>query len=296
MESVSCNTCGSSEFTSLFSKSNHRNETFHIVECKECGLVQVNPQPSPEEVSSYYSEEYFLKRSDRGYDNYFSETVKNEISRVFGLNLRDLDFEAWENSLSGSKRCLDVGCAAGYFVDYMARRGWDSHGIDIAESPVRFAREKLGLQVEQGDFLRWKNGEGQKFDLVTLWASIEHLHKPKETLEKIHTHLKPGGRIVLSTCRWGTLAKLQGPSWRYLNVPEHLYYYSLSGLIALCEGIGFSETTHVTYGSGMTTKKNASFFYGIAKNIADPLVKILDQGDMMALCFEKVETPRTKTT
>ncbi|XDD49430.1 class I SAM-dependent methyltransferase [Leptospira sp. WS92.C1] len=290
MDHIPCNTCGSSDFKPLFSKSNHKNETFQVVKCKRCALVQVNPQPSPEEVASYYSAEYFLKRSDRGYDNYFSEGVRNEISRVFGLNLKDLDFSSWEESLPLEKRCLDVGCAAGYFVDYMHHRDWDSYGMDIAEAPVKFAREKLKLKVEQRDFLKWDKSNVEKFDLITLWASIEHLHKPKETLEKIYRHLKPGGRIILSTCRWGILAKLQGPSWRYLNVPEHLYYYSLSGLITLCVSIGFQKKSHVTYGSGLTTKKGASIFYKILKYFADPTVKILDQGDMMALCFEKKTT------
>ncbi|EMO73651.1 methionine biosynthesis protein MetW-like protein [Leptospira kirschneri str. 200801925] len=285
MEIIPCNTCGSSEFKPLFSKSNHKNELFHIVQCIRCSLVQVSPQPSPIEVASYYSEEYFLKRSDRGYDNYFSEGIRDEISRVFGLNLKDLNFQTWEKSLSSAKRCLDVGCAAGYFVDYMQSRGWDSYGIDIAQAPVKFAQDKLKLKVEQVDFLEWKPTD--PFDLITLWASIEHLHKPKETLEKIYTHLKPGGRVILSTCRWGILAKLQGPSWRYLNVPEHLYYYSLPGIVKLCRSLGFEKKKHVTYGSGLTAKKNPSLLYKTLKYIADPTVKFLDQGDMMALCFAK---------
>lgn len=285
MEIIPCNTCGSSEFKPLFSKSNHKNELFHIVQCIRCSLVQVSPQPSPIEVASYYSEEYFLKRSDRGYDNYFSEGIRDEISRVFGLNLKDLDFQTWEKSLSYAKRCLDVGCAAGYFVDYMQSRGWDSYGIDIAQAPVKFAQDKLKLKVEQVDFLEWKPTD--PFDLITLWASIEHLHKPKETLEKIYTHLKPGGRVILSTCRWGILAKLQGPSWRYLNVPEHLYYYSLPGIVKLCRSLGFEKKKHVTYGSGLTAKKNPSLLYKTLKYLADPTVKFLDQGDMMALCFAK---------
>ncbi|AVQ11175.1 Methionine biosynthesis protein MetW-like protein [Leptospira santarosai] len=287
MEKIPCNTCRSSKFKSLFSKSNHKNELFQIVQCKSCSLVQVNPQPSPEEVASYYSEEYFLKRSDRGYDDYFSNEIRNEISRVFELNLKDLDFTTWENTLLSEKRCLDVGCAAGYFVDYMQRKGWDSYGMDIAEAPVKFAREKLKLKVEQIDFLEWKPTEAKTFDLITLWASLEHLHKPKETLEKIYTHLKPGGRIILSTCRWGILAKLQGPSWRYLNVPEHLYYYSLPGIVKLCDSLGFQKKKHVTYGSGLTAKKEASLFYKTLKHVVDPAVKLLDQGDMMALCFGK---------
>ncbi len=95
---------------------------------------------------------------------------------MFGLNLKDLDFQTWEKSLSTTKRCLDVGCAAGYFVDYMQSRGWECYGMDIAQAPVKFARDKLKLKVEQVEFLEWKPINVDQFDLITLWASIEHLH------------------------------------------------------------------------------------------------------------------------
>ncbi|PJZ65278.1 hypothetical protein CH371_12830 [Leptospira wolffii] len=288
MQSVPCNTCSHFDFLTLFSKASPKGEIFRIVKCKTCDLVQVNPQPSPEEVAKYYEDSYFTQRTDRGYDNYYSEATKKEIARVFGLNLRDLGFFEWEKSLGSDKSSLDVGCAAGYFLDYLKDRGWKTKGLDIAPGPVEFAREKLGLDVEQKDFLTWDTNGSRKFDLITLWASIEHLHKPKETLQKILIHLKPGGRLILSTCRYGSLAKLLGPKWRYLNVPEHLYYYSLPGLKKLGSDLGYMPLSHISYGSGLTAKKGASPFYKIAKKIADWSVKKLDQGDMMAICFGTV--------
>ncbi|WP_411823110.1 class I SAM-dependent methyltransferase [Leptospira sp. 'Mane'] len=296
MEMISCNTCGSLKFRSLFSKESPLGESFQIVKCSDCSLVQVNPQPNLEEVIRYYSDSYFTQRTDRGYDNYYSDKVKSEISRVFQLNLQDLKFFEWENDYKNHSpyvtdgkvlRSLDIGCAAGYFVDYMRGRGYSSYGIEVADGPVKFARETLGLEVYQEDFLGWDKGFQNQFDTITLWATIEHLHKPKETLEKIFKHLKPGGCLVLSTCRYGVLAKILGPSWRYLNVPEHLYYYSLSGLLKVLKTIGFTSPVSLSYGSGFTSRANAGIFYKLSKKFADWFVKKTNQGDMLAILVKK---------
>ncbi|MBK6608147.1 MAG: class I SAM-dependent methyltransferase [Leptospiraceae bacterium] len=287
MKQIPCNSCGATFFKHLFQKKSSKDETFQIVKCQTCGLVQVNPQPSMEEVAKYYSDDYFTKRTDRGYDNYYSDKIRSEIERVFRLNLEDLDFFEWVKTLSKTKRTIDIGCAAGYFVNFMKSQGWEAEGIEIAEGPVRFAREVLQLPITKADFLNWDNEVKKKFELITLWASIEHLHKPKETLEKIYSHLEPGGRMILSTCRYGILAWITGINWRYMNVPEHLYYYSLKGIIKECERIGFKKISSITYGSGMTARKNSSFFYRTVKKFMDWFVKWTNQGDMMAIQFEK---------
>ena len=279
---IPCNTCGSANFRSLFSKKSSLNELYHIVKCRECGLVQVNPQPSPEETARYYHDEYFLNRSDRGYDNYYSEETKREIERVFRMNLEDLGF----NELKpGNRTSLDIGCAAGYFVNYMKTTGWDACGIEIAEGPGKFARETLGLKVYNDDFLKWDTAVTQRFGLITLWATIEHLHKPQETIAKAVRHLLPGGMLIVTTCRYGLLARIKGVNWRFLNVPEHLYYYSLSGLIRMAEKQGLQKHKYVTYGSGFTSRKGSGRFYKTAKWFADRAVKLFNQGDMMGVSF-----------
>ena len=287
MKKIPCDTCGRDSFTHLFSKLSSRDELFTLVRCNHCSLVQVNPQPEYSEVLKYYSNEYFTRRSDRGYDNYYSDKLRSEIERVFQMNLKDLNFYSWEDSLGLNKSTIDIGCAAGYFVSFMKNRGWNARGIEIAEAPVEYGRSVLGLDIILDNFLSWDKDITESFDLITLWASIEHLHEPRKTLQKIYSHLKPGGRMILSTCRYGLLAGLFGPGWRFLNVPEHLYYYSLEGIIDLCKDIGFTNVSHITYGSGMTSQKNPPPFFNFIKGIVDELVKITDQGDMMALHFEK---------
>ncbi|TGM54682.1 class I SAM-dependent methyltransferase [Leptospira biflexa] len=294
METIPCNTCGHRSFSPLYVKKSPLEETFSIVSCQTCGLVQVNPQPSFSEVKKYYDDSYFTKRTERGYDNYYSSDLRKEISRVFQLNLSDLDFFTWEetrkkqSSLPGKKlSSLDIGCAAGYFVSYMAERGYEAKGIEIADGPVQFARESLGLNIFQENFLEWDLDIQNQFDVITLWATIEHLHKPKETLEKIKKHLLPGGILILSTCRYGLLAKWNGLNWRYLNVPEHLYYYSFSGLKQLLVSLGYHSPKAFTYGSGLTGRAGASFFYRLRKAFLDRFVKWFQMGDMMVFSVLK---------
>lgn len=293
MELIPCNTCGQNRFRPLYTKESPLGESFSIVSCESCGLVQVNPQPGFLEVKKYYDDSYFTQRTERGYDNYYSDHLRKEISRVFQLNLNDLDFFSWEKDRLREKKTgenltsLDIGCAAGYFVSYLKERGYDAYGIEIADGPVRFARETLNLNIFQENFLDWDPQFQHQFDVITLWATIEHLHKPKETLEKIKNHLKAGGVLILSTCRYGLLAKLAGLKWRYLNVPEHLYYYSYHGLKNLLLDLGFRNPVSFTYGSGMTSRSGVSFYFKLRKWIMDRLVKRLELGDMMVFMVKK---------
>lgn len=294
MELIPCNSCGENRFRPILTKESPLGESFSIVSCVRCGLVQVNPQPDFLAVKKYYDDSYFTQRTERGYDNYYSDKLRTEISRVFQLNLKDLDFFSWEKDrnsflLPGEKlSSLDIGCAAGYFVAYQKDRGYDAFGIEIADGPVRFARETLKLNIFQENFLDWDNQFQKQFDVITLWATIEHLHKPKETLEKIQKHLKPGGVLILSTCRYGLLAKLGGKNWRYLNVPEHLYYYSYKGLKNLLQSLGYQNPVSFTYGSGMTSRAGASLFFKLRKRVMDQLVKWFQLGDMMVYMVRKV--------
>lgn len=259
---------------------------FSLYQCKNCRTVQVAPIPDQDYLNKYYSNEYFTQRTDRGYDNYYSPEIRKELFRVWKLNIQDLAIDRFITEKSGIGRSLDIGCAAGYFVDYMRTRGFQAEGIEIADAPVAFAREKLGLKVYKEDFLSWDRNFEKKYDLITLWASIEHMRDPVSILKKIKKHLSPGGRVLISTCRWGILAKLQKTSWRFLNVPEHIFYFSYPGLIRLGRESGLEFVKGISYGSGLTAKKESSFFYDSAKFFFDRLVKWTNQGDMMAIHFQ----------
>ncbi len=279
METVNCNVCLSNKKKILFNKASKDGEIFTLNKCMSCGLEYISPRPTLAEIGKYYSAEYFTNRTERGYDNYFSEKIKNEIERVIALNLKDLDFYNYEKSLQEEKKALDIGCAAGYFVNYLHQRNWKSNGIDVSKECVDFACSH-GLHVSQGDYLQ--KIYNHQFDLITMWATIEHLHQPEKFLEKIHSELKNSGMLYISTCRTGfSFRQIFGKKWRYYNFPEHLYFFSHSTMKRLLHNGGFKLISFKTYGSGFG--KGGT----IIRKIADFTAKHFKLGDMMLLSAKK---------
>ena len=280
MEHVNCAICDGNRLRPVLTKASRDGELFSLVACARCGLQFLTPRPTADEIARYYDDAYFTKRTERGYDNYFSEATRREIIRVIELNLRDLGFFDLEEKLSGDKRVLDIGCAAGYFLSYLAGRGWDATGVDISESCVEFARG-AGLTVYQDDYLDITFS--RRFDIITLWASLEHLHRPGRFLAKAREELADGGRIFISTCRTGgPFMKLSGADWRYYNFPEHLYFFSRSALRKILEQNGLRIVRYATYGSGFGRPGSP------ARRLADFAAKNLRMGDMMLVAAEKM--------
>jgi 2-polyprenyl-3-methyl-5-hydroxy-6-metoxy-1,4-benzoquinol methylase len=285
---TNCPSCQSNSLKSLFSKKSPDGNVFWLVECKLCSLVTLSPKPEENYLKSFYENHYFMNRTDRGYNNYYSQETRRQIESVWDKNLQDLNFDSSIANFQNKPSSLDIGCAAGYYVQYMQNKEFNSYGIDIAPDPTDFARNQLKLNIYTDEFLRWDIEIKNKFEVITLWATIEHLINPFATLDKIYKHLPKGGLLILSTCRWGILSKIQKQSWRFCNVPEHIYYFTKHGLINEIESRGFRVKKQISYGSGFTTKSNASILYKIMKKIMDPLVKWTNQGDMIALLAEKI--------
>lgn len=110
---------------------------------------------------------------------------------------------------------LDVGCGAGSNVLYLAREGFESHGIDLspdaiqaAKSRVQEAGVKADLQV--GDALALNFSRG-RFGAVTDNGCFHTLpvRRRPEYAQEIARVLRPGGAFLLAwiarehTADWG---------------------------------------------------------------------------------------------
>lgn len=276
-----CIVCDSTDFSLLFQKESAHGDKFTLVKCGKCGMEFLSEYPDAEELIGYYKKEYFTQRTERGYNNYFSPELRSEIERVFKLNLEDLKFFKFENDLPGRKTSLDIGCAAGYFVSFMKSRGWESSGIDISQDCVKFAKES-GLNVSEGDYLNIDYNH--KFNLIALWATIEHLQNPDAVLRKIYNDLQDRGMLYISTCRTGgvNFKKMFGSKWRFYNFPEHIYFFSKKTIKMFLEQNGFKVIKYATYGSNMGKSGTAT------RKVADFLAKNVYTGDMMIVSARKV--------
>lgn len=101
--------------------------------------------------------------------------------------------------LSGARRLLDIGCGLGYFLTRAAAAGWIAYGCDTSEHWVQHAAAITGTPERIARSVPRKDLFGGRFDLITIWDVLEHVHDPLPFLQASADLLAPGGRIFIRT-------------------------------------------------------------------------------------------------
>lgn len=189
-------------------------ERFDVHRCAACGLAQTSPQPV--DLGPYYGDLYHGGRH--------GVTERMCMARRLRM-LREV---------AEGGRLLDFGCGDGGFLQAAERAGWEAVGMEMNPGDAR-AR---GLTV----FERLDDVSGS-FDVITLWHSLEHVHSPRKTLERLSARLRPGGYIIIAVPnRAGLQAATFGPGWFHLDVPRHLTHFTPPALLKLLARLGLQAT------------------------------------------------------
>jgi 2-polyprenyl-3-methyl-5-hydroxy-6-metoxy-1,4-benzoquinol methylase len=230
---IPCNLCGS-ENRRPFMPQNEKG----LVACLDCGLVYVSPRPDANELYALYGETYFRNNDDGtvGYHDYIAD--ERNIRRTFN---RRLDMLHKFIQPGGGRKLLDVGCAAGFFVDEAARRGWQVEGLDVSGFAVEYVRENFGHTAYNTSLLEADHLQDGSYSMVTMWDVIEHVPDPAANLERAAALLESGGVYALITPDVGSLvARLTGKRWiGYKLSEEHVYYFSVRTLSRMLNEAGF---------------------------------------------------------
>jgi 2-polyprenyl-3-methyl-5-hydroxy-6-metoxy-1,4-benzoquinol methylase len=221
-----------------------------LVRCDECAFLSADLRISDDELRALYGEDYF--KGDE-YLDYVAEepslrlNFSNRLATLKGLAPDLAQYDLFE-----------IGCAYGFFLDEV--RGWvrSARGIDISADAVRFAVQQRGVDAAQADYIALDLG--RKFDVITMWDTIEHLRCPDLFVEKAGRDLKPGGLLAITTGDIGSLvARLQGRSWRLIHPPTHLHYFSVPTISALLHRNGF-DVLHVSHPGNSRSLRAALYF------------------------------------
>jgi SAM-dependent methyltransferase len=260
-------------------------ESFSYVRCRNCGLVQMNPQPKAAEVRERYGNVHG--------DDYLAYETANEAA-FLALQLKtleDAEIRLIEERFfpAGRRRFLDVGCATGALLEKIRERGWEVSGVEISAQMAEYGRKNRGLPIstlplEENGFAK------NSFDMIHASHLIEHLNNPAVFVREAYRILSSGGLFLVTTPNIaGMQAKLLGGRWRSA-IYDHLYLFSVKTLAALLRREGFVIEQVVTWGG---------LAQGLAplpvKRIADRLVKKIGLGDVMMMKARKRERYDNRT-
>ena len=185
-----------------------------LLQCSDCGYIWADLNVTDEQLKKLYDRNYFFGEE---YADYLKE--EKALRKNFSRNLKLL------SRYCPSGRMLEIGSAYGFFLD-MAREHYEVEGVELNEDACHHAKSQFDLNVACTDFLKQDLPEGQ-YDIIVMWATIEHLKDPDLYMEKIKRLLKPGAIFACTAPDIGSvLAGIQKEKWRQIHPPTHLNYFS----------------------------------------------------------------------
>ncbi len=194
--------------------------------CPSCALLFRRDLPAQVDLDEIYGLEYF-KGGAAGYLDYLADEEVHRLSARRRLDALEL--------VAPRGKLIDVGAAAGFFVDEARARGWDASGIDVSEPMVDWGRRELNAPLERRTLAAAQLPDGA-FDAVTMWDYIEHAIDPAADLRYAHELLRPGGILALSTGDAATLvARVSGSRWHLLTPRHHNFFFTAATLTQLLE-------------------------------------------------------------
>ena len=210
-ELLACPLCNSKDFKTVC-KRDDLKKIYYLVECKNCGLKFINPQPETNELVSYYNEEYEVPE-------YQKEKIVNKAKKVLSI---------LKEKISSGAKILEIGASHGFFLDEAKRNGLDVYGVEISKVACVNAKKLFGIEIENKDFLRSKYAQRKNFfDVIVLLDVLEHLTDQNKVLSSARIVLKRGGFLVLTLPNIDSFEfKLFGKYWEWFSPPAHLFYYS----------------------------------------------------------------------
>lgn len=206
-------------------------EKLHLqyLRCLDCGLMCINPLThfADIDVRRFDGERNIVAWTTVNYEEYArgKENVIRIVYEQYGLE-----------RFRRTNRVLDVSCGPGVALDWLQReKGWAPFGVDPDLHSVRTARERYGLEIEQG-LIQDVSAPDEHFDLLIMDNALEHTFDPLGTLLAAFRLLRKGGGFFIF------VPNPDGLSTRFLHQNAHWghwFFYPTRVLYRTLRQIGF---------------------------------------------------------
>lgn len=205
--------------------------------CPACGLLFAADRPA-EELRSLYDAEYFedYPGGEEAYEDDPAQRRYESAQRI-----------AFVRRFRPHGRLLEIGAAAGYFVEAALEAGYEPTGVEPAAELAERARERIGAPVLVG-FVEDVDLEPATFDAACAWHVVEHLSDPHEVLVRVRDVLRPGGHLLIEVPNIDSVQSVRlGRRWTKLDHAHHVAHYSPASLHALLQRAGYDVVLIETF-------------------------------------------------
>ena len=228
-----CNACGS-DHNAVIAYSDRYGLPIRTAMCTACGLVYLMDRFTQEGYSDFYREGAYRKITSAFAGSVATIEDLQADQAQYAKNLsRFLD-----GRLPGREqvRLLDVGGSSGEVaLELVQRLGVQATVLDPSQEEIEAAR-KQGLNGVVGSAETWDTDE--RFDIVMMCRTIEHLFDLRATMAKIRRLLSPGGLFYCDFLDYLELCRMTGHPQTVSKV-DHCYWMTMETAPALFRSMGF---------------------------------------------------------
>ncbi|MDD5276532.1 MAG: class I SAM-dependent methyltransferase [Methylovulum sp.] len=258
------------------------HKAFHIYRCGNCGTAFLNRPPALQWLQTIY--QYSGQALTQ------TVTLKEVLTKEIEFPNCTVDAERISQLASRLSRtsngyALDVGSGFGFCTQALRRLGYRTLSINPGQYENKVFKKLNGYEPLAMTFEDYQtNG---KFGVVVMSQVLEHLLEPDQAIKKVSGLLSPGGVFACAVPNYSSfLVKLLGTKDNAcLWVPEHVNYFTESGLRALVERHDFhivkvQQITRIPFNAvskrlGLEGR-TAVIVDGLVKNLQRPFAGLMN--------------------
>ena len=238
LRDLNCVTCGSANYSIRYEARlpdiEHLNfsarrpgQHYHprIVVCQECGQIFSNPYFTDHVIVDLYRTAKYISEPQLG--NMTADYLR-EFEAALG------------NRPKYELRVLEVGCASGFFLDALRKRGYRSlQGIEPGEEAVSLSAKEIRPHI-RNEFFGPDSFAAGSFDVVCCFQVMDHMPNPAAFAQAVYKVLAEGGLfLTVNHDIRAPITRLLGERSPMYDI-EHIYLFDQSTIQRLFRNAGFS--------------------------------------------------------
>ena len=206
-----------------------RHQGLNYCRCPECETLFISPAPTEAMHLDYVINSKAM--------SYWRDEMPNNMIR----SRKKMYSERVSFSIDKLKKnfntCLEVGAGRGEFANLLAKKTSLIDKIVILEpQPLNIKNDRIKLI--KGGFEKLKK-LNSLFDVVFAWEVLEHILNPDNFLKIIHSTLKPGAALILSTPNEKSLEMRELKTYSSNILFDHVRLYNPFSIKKLLSRNGF---------------------------------------------------------
>lgn len=261
-----CPVCKQSNFKFVFDVVDYTvsKQKFSIYECEHCSLRFTQDVPTEDAIGIYYKSEDYISHT-----NTSKGLINNLYQKVRTITMKQKAALVMDKTRLQKGSLLDIGSGAGAFLSTMQGRGWTVLGLEPDADARKVALADFNISsIPSSEIYHL---ETEKFDAITMWHVLEHVHQLHDYISTLHKILKPGGKLLIAVPNYTSKdAATYQQYWAAYDVPRHLYHFSPKALRKLMEPHGFkvAEMKPMWYDSFYISMLSSKYKTGAVKYFA----------------------------